>query len=183
MADDIAPLEVVGCTLSDEDSLGSTRAVVVFLVGSGEQSIWIVKLLIAAEVGCFGFIQRALYAAVGSDFIDATAVGRNHACESRTSELGIGFGIFLGFLASDNQVAMVVEVSYLCYTFELDVGIVDADEFLALGRVVESYCASSAFASLYIFDKDECAVGSIVFGNIGLKSERVLVEGDEFLVA
>ena len=57
VADDIAPLEVVGSTLTDKDGLGTTRALVVLLVGTSEQCPRVVELLIAAEIGCLCLVE------------------------------------------------------------------------------------------------------------------------------
>ena len=143
----------------------------------------VAQFLIAAEISCLCLIECALKSCVGSNLIDTASVSRHLAAQCSTSEGGISLGKLLGFLSGHHEVFVFVKVSHLCHTVELYIRIIDANGLCGFRRVVQGDGTGVTFKGLNILYKDIGTVCLVVFSHISLQHQRVLVEGNEFLVA
>ena len=162
---DILPQERVAALSSKPaDRLAAACRGVAFVDGRADGLI-VVNLLIVVQEGCFGFIEVAFQPGLCLKLVDASAMSR-HDCGQGSLHRA--------------QVLVLEEVAHQDLSAEINFAEADAHLFFAVGRVVECHSASGAVKREDVFRQDVCLAD--VLHDMRLQPQRVLIQGDEFLV-
>ena len=125
----------------------------------------VLQFLIAGEPSCFGLIERAFKALLGSQFIYACAVCR-HCNGQRPAEQA--------------PILLFEEVAHSHIARKVEVGESNAHLLLGIGGVIEGHNTFGAVEHLNILHKHICAI--LLFHHIGLQPKNILVHGNKLFV-